>query len=47
MKGFEADLKALAEQNADMARALELAGTPQSRNRKPGFASLLRIIVFS
>ncbi len=45
MTGFEADLKALVEKNADIARVLKLAGAPPSRNRKPGFPSLLRIIV--
>ena len=45
MTGFDADLKALVGKNADIARILKLAGTPPSRNRKPGFPSLLRIIV--
>jgi DNA-3-methyladenine glycosylase II len=45
MAGFESDLKALAKNDAHIARALKLAGAPQSRNRKPGFPSLLRIIV--
>ena len=45
MTGFEADLKALAEKNADIVRALKFAGPPPSRNRKPGFPGLLRIIV--
>lgn len=45
MDTFQADLEALTEKNADMARALELAGFPESRSRAPGFPSLLRIIV--
>ena len=45
MDTFQADLEALTEKNADMARALELAGFPESRSRAPGFSSLLRIIV--
>ena len=45
MGTFQADLEALTEKNADMARALELAGFPESRSRAPGFPSLLRIIV--
>lgn len=45
MTGFEANLEALAGKNPDIARALKIAGPPPSRNRKPGFPSLLRIIV--
>ena len=45
MTVFDAGLKALVEKNADIARVLKLAGAPPSRNRKPGFPSLLRIIV--
>ena len=45
MGTFQADLKALIEKDADMARAYELAGFPASRSRVPGFPSLLRIIV--
>ena len=45
MTVFDAGLKALVEKNTDIARILKLAGAPPSRNRKPGFPSLLRIIV--
>ena len=45
MTVFDADLKALVEKNADIARIHKLAGAPPSRNRKPGFPNLLRIIV--
>ena len=42
---FDVGLKALVEKTADIARALKLAGAPPSRIRKPGFPSLLQIIV--
>ena len=45
MDTFQADLEALIEKDAAMARAFELAGFPASRSRAPGFPSLLRIIV--
>lgn len=45
MDTFQADLEALIEKDADMARAFERAGFPASRSRAPGFSSLLRIIV--
>lgn len=45
MDTFQADLEALIEKDAAMARAFELAGFPASRSRAPGFSSLLRIIV--
>jgi 3-methyladenine DNA glycosylase/8-oxoguanine DNA glycosylase len=35
----------LAEADADLARAIELVGTPPSRARPPGFGTLLQIIV--
>ena len=38
-------LQALIERDADIARAYRLAGAPASRRRRPGFASLLGIIV--
>lgn len=40
-----ADLGALAARDADFAAALAQAGPPPPRERPPGFASLMRIIV--
>ena len=40
-----ADLRALAARDPDFAAALEQVGPPPSRERPPGFANLMRIIV--
>ena len=38
-------LKAIAERDPDIAKALEIIGPPPPRDRPPGFGSLLRAIV--
>lgn len=44
-RAIAADLRALAARDPDFAAALEQVGPPPSRERPPGFASLMRIIV--
>ena len=45
MGKLNSGLRALIDRDADLARAFKAAGAPASRQRPPGFASLLRIII--
>ena len=45
MGKLNSGLRALIDMDADLARAFKAAGAPASRQRPPGFASLLRIII--
>jgi len=44
-KSIAAALDELAARDADIARALETVGYPEPRNRDPGFATFLNIII--